>query len=59
MLTKRVINLKTMSVINLRYSSMKEDLIKVTGKRWMQVASNWSIWKLLVEAYVQQWTYCG
>uniref|UniRef100_A0A2H1VRK2 SFRICE_019651 n=1 Tax=Spodoptera frugiperda TaxID=7108 RepID=A0A2H1VRK2_SPOFR len=26
-----------------------DDLIKVTGSRWMQVASNWPIWKSLGE----------
>ncbi len=36
-----------------------DDLIKVAGSRWMQVASNRPIWKSMGEAYVQQWTSCG
>ena len=36
-----------------------DDLTKIAGSRWMQVASNRPIWKSLGEAYVQQWTSSG
>ncbi|PZC85255.1 hypothetical protein B5X24_HaOG202440 [Helicoverpa armigera] len=36
-----------------------DDLIKVAGRRWMQVASNRYLWRSKGEAYVQQWTSYG
>ena len=36
-----------------------DDLMKVAGRRWMQVASNRYMWRSKGEAYVQQWTSYG
>ena len=36
-----------------------DDLLKIAGRRWMQAASDRSLWKSLGEAYVQQWTSIG
>ena len=36
-----------------------DDLMKVAGRRWMQVASNRYLWRSKGEAYVQQWTSYG
>ena len=36
-----------------------DDLVKVAGTRWMREARNWSLWRHLREAYVQQLTSFG
>ena len=36
-----------------------DDLVKIEGSRWMQVASGRLRWKSIGEAYVQQWAATG
>lgn len=36
-----------------------DDLVKVARRRWMQAAQNRSLWCIMREAYVQQWTAIG
>ena len=37
----------------------KDDIVRATGSRWMQAASNRPLWKSLGEAYFQQWASYG
>ena len=36
-----------------------DDLVRVAGSRWIQMAWDRSLWRSMGEAYVQQWTSTG